>query len=925
MHFTLLTGVMLLCLGGPCLAQIQNFPPGVSETECRTRTFWVWVSQDFFGSDPWQLEVVGDSGVMDVMFPSRAAQCGYTLTNDVYGNVEIRISFLGCWVKNTNDNKFEVKFQFRLDRDGQISIYPLSMSCLTDSWVVREMVCEENYMEVSVARTTSSTMPHILSTAEPVVGISQSWQVAFNSNAGIPAKDAIAKGYGVIATATRVVFRAPYKTPESQVKKIGNYNIDLLPSNTMYFKTLLRIIVDTTLACPNDPPVFSADALSWLSPTIISPLLSGDVTNKAFYMGINGKLMNETTIEEYNYVFQTDPITVEVTIPYGSPGGYVESDIVNNTYMTMYKINLILQRSWLGVNGDDFTRHTSYKAITAPVTVQIPVFLDHTLNKTDYFNVSLGNFYSDMKMKSFIIHNVPVPLPALGPKQMTVVATTNPNNTRVFYLTVPFSDPLVEQKYLGGKRRMYILYVTYILTHVSKNKNLTYPGVVECVKDDVDPPEFTSSCKNDRMVLTIKRGNMDYYLLPYIRELPLNDALVGSQNITVRSSEAFMYIEVPFTTVGLIHEVVTLSGSVVRLNFTFRSNRTGEVMFSYSFSCPFPPKNLTCLSNGTMIAVIDSTLSKPAFDAQKAHLRDPKCTPQESTSEQALFIFSAFTCWTTRRLEDDYLVYENEVTFDRQVLFPAQPIISRDSYYRLTLRCRYPLKETLWVSAPKTNGAAKPGIANSPAKVLRRRARNHVADLKLAKDEAYATFYHNEDFPVSVQPVDVLYFQAGVHGTEPVAALKDCWATTFPGQDGITRWDLILNGCGAETETFSTEVQTSGNGLPRFKVTLHEAPTSQLFIHCVVVICDAITPPESCPQTCNETRPLQDKRSDPLPSEVVSAGPVKILAHPNGVSYRHVAAETSSSTWTWVLSLGLAVISAFTVAAVFLTIRLFIH
>lgn len=34
--------------------------------------------------------------------------------------------------------------------------------------------------------------------------------------------------------------------------------------------------------------------------------------------------------------------------------------------------------------------------------------------------------------------------------------------------------------------------------------------------------------------------------------------------------------------------------------------------------------------------------------------------------------------------------------------------------------------------------------------------------------------------------------------------------------------------CGAVAETFSTEVQTSPSWLPRFKVTLHDAPTSQV-------------------------------------------------------------------------------------------------
>lgn len=65
--------------------------------------------------------------------------------------------------------------------------------------------------------------------------------------------------------------------------------------------------------------------------------------------------------------------------------------------------------------------------------------------------------------------------------------------------------------------------------------------------------------------------------------------------------------------------------------------------------------------------------------------------------------------------------------------------------------------------------------------------------LSLPTDENFTAFYQNGDFPVSAQATD-LYFQAYVQSPGPITVLKDCWATTFPGQDGITRWDLIVDG-----------------------------------------------------------------------------------------------------------------------------------
>ncbi|CAN2390303.1 Zona pellucida-like domain [Pristimantis euphronides] len=854
---------------------------------------------------------------------NRAAQCGYTTTKDVYGNVEIRISFLGCWVKNTNDKQFDVKVQFRVNQDGLITVYPVSMSCTpVEPWDVREIVCEENYMEVSVTRIMPPTLLSILYLTLPVQGIPQRWQVWFNnSNAPIYAKEAIDKGYGVNATVTRVVFRAPYNTSESKVVEVGSFHLDVVVSSMWYSQTLLRIIVDTTVACPNDPPVFTATALSWMSPVVLSPLVSGYVTDNEFDMGINGRLLNSTTIQEYTYIFQNDLNAVEVTIPYGAPGGYIESDIVNNTYVTMYSIHLLLKRQWLGINEDDSTTHTSYKLIVAPLIIHTPVFVDHTLKVKRYFNVSLGNFYPDVDLKSFIIRGVPLTLDKLTPRQMTVATAMNPNHTKVFYLTVPFSDPVVEQTYLGGPKRSYKIYVTYILTLVHKNKDFTYSDVVECIIEDVVPPVITSYCTNDQLVVNMKRGNLDYYWIPYIWNLPLNNALISSQGITVRNSDVSLNIMVPYTSVGLIYEVVKLSGSLVSLNFTLRNNQTLEILVSHTLRCNFPTRSLLCLANGTIIAVVDSTVTKPAFDAQTAHLRDPTCTPQEATTDKALFNFAAYACGTTRWFDSDYLVYENEVTFDRRVLFPEQPIISRDSSYRLTVRCRYPIRDTLWLSGHYKSGPVQSGFTDTRSRVLRRRTRAHVAELKLAKDKTFTAFYQNGDFPVSVQPADVLYFQADVQSSEPVAALKNCWATTFPGQDGIMRWDLIVDGCDASTETFSSEVETSPDFSPRFKVTLHEAPTSQLFIHCKVIVCDTTTQPESCPQTCNQTEHLMGKRSAPVATEVVSAGPVQVMARHGGVDYQYIAKETSWAPWTWVLSVGLGIISAFTVGAVFLAVR----
>ncbi|XP_063786883.1 uncharacterized protein LOC134935953 isoform X2 [Pseudophryne corroboree] len=925
MYCKLLTGALLLCATLPFLVQADTFPNGTLKTDCLERIFWIWVDQGFFGSTPWQLEALTDHGYIDIMQQARAAQCGYTITNDVYGNVEIRISFLGCWIKNTNDQKFDIMVQFRVNASGHSTVYPLSMSCSpSNPWNVREIICEENYMEVSVTRLISSDLLKNLFTSNPVEDIFRNWQVWFLDSSPVPitAKEAISKGYGVNATLTRVMVRAPYNTSEAQIFVTGKFHLILIASNMLYRQTLLRLIVDTTIACPSDPPVFTETALSWLTPAVLGPLLVANITNSQFAMGVDARLLNSAQIKENSYIFYNDKTTVNVTVPYGAPGGYMESDVVNGSYMTTYTIHLVLQRQWLGTNEDDSTTHTAYTQITAPVK-GIPLnFLDHTVKEKRYFNVSLGNFYPNVALKSFVIYQVPLALTDLAPRQMSTTRVTNPNNTNVFYLTVPFTDPVVEQQYLGGYMREYTLYVTYILTLTAKNKDFSYTDVVSCVLEDVVPPSFEGECSSNSLIINMKRGNIDFYWIPYIRNLPLDKALIASQNITVKNSAKSFYLEVPSSAVGLVYEVATLDGFRVSLDLHLHDNKTLEVMESFSVNCTFPPVSPVCLSNGSMIVVVDSSVTKPSFDARKTHLKDPTCTPLEATVNRALFNFAAYQCGTTRQFYSDYLVYENEVTIDRQLLLPGQPIITRDSTYRLTVRCRYPIRDTQWLGIVYNTASALHGLSDIKPKALLRRARTTLADLRVAKDNTFTSFYQPADYPVSVQPADDLHFQVVVQSPAYMSKLQDCWATTYHGENRITRWDLIVDGHAAVAEAFSTEVQTLLGLSPRFLVTPVGAQDVQLYVHCKVLLCDAGLQMESCCQTCNQTEQGIGKRTFPMLSEMVSVGPIRVAAQ-NGVINQHVGMD-SQSTWSWFLALGLAVIAALTVGAIVLTIRLFV-
>ncbi|KAM4749230.1 uncharacterized protein WCC33_006672 [Rhinophrynus dorsalis] len=888
-------------------------------------------------SESFKQDKTGDAVVLDERTSSR---CGYTISRDIFGNVEIRISFMGCWIENLNDVQFNLTVQFLVRSPrGVLTKYPVFLSCdLKQPWSVREVICEENYMEVSVRRIVPLTEDwtskvHQLGWPVAQDGISR-WRVEFNmldrSPLKISAQEAINKGYGLNATATRVVFRAPYNTSESRIIKDGNHDLEVIEGCMYYAQPLVRLIVDTTTACPIDSPIFSTSTLSWMSPAVLSPLVLDLSTYQVLNldMGLNGQVVDQKAKITNRYILTNDSKAVAITVPIGAHGGYTESDIVNNTYGTIYRIHLLLVRNWRGAAADT-TRHTAFKRITTPFRAELPIFIDRTIPERKYFDLSLGNFFPDVDLKSFVINKVNVTLEEANRRGFRVITVANDNDTTAYVLQVPFSDPLVEQKYLYDRTNQYTLYFTYVMTLLTKNKDFTYSDVVRVKLEDAIPPSYLHSCEKRSLVLLVKRGNMDERWIRYIRNLPLTDKLAKSQNYGMFENSSIFRLEVPFPAVGLVYEETKLKGTRARLDFSLRDESTLEVKSDHSFECTFPP-NTICFPNGTVVATVNGSHTKPRFDPRETHLRDPTCKPQEANDDLALFSFSVYTCGTTRQFDSDYLVYENEITFDLKGLPSRKPIISRNSTYRQTVRCRYPLQDSqrLYGKYNKTRYPLRRFSALSTgnnAKVVRRSRNAQAAELRVAKDYSFSSFYLAGEFPVSLLRAEGLYLQADGRSNSSQAKLQECWATNTPQADGSPQWDLIVDGCAKKGVAVSTVMQNAEDSPSRFQVTIEGDLGKQFYVHCRVLLCDPDLE-AGCKTTCIQKEQGLERRELPQVQkyEFVSAGPFQVYTTDVGIRYEHVGQKTWSA-WTWVLALGLGLIAAFTVGLVILAVRLFVH
>ncbi|MGH0182493.1 UNVERIFIED_CONTAM: hypothetical protein FKN15_031474 [Acipenser sinensis] len=109
-------------------------------TECRDRYFWMSTNGKFAGGN-FRFDVIDRRGVYPLN-DSYAAACGFTYSFNLPGDLIFTASFLACHVESV--------YRFvRLDSLGRETVYPFSLSCSTESpWNPREIVCEENYMEV---------------------------------------------------------------------------------------------------------------------------------------------------------------------------------------------------------------------------------------------------------------------------------------------------------------------------------------------------------------------------------------------------------------------------------------------------------------------------------------------------------------------------------------------------------------------------------------------------------------------------------------------------------------------------------------------------------------------------------------------------------------------------------------------------------
>ncbi|NXJ81383.1 ZP2 protein, partial [Trogon melanurus] len=791
---------------------VYVLPPGFVESSCRSRIFWMKLNKLLLQGKFFQLEINDPNAGPILLDEKLASRCGYVLSEDVWGNPVFRASVLGCHVANEADELFSLTVNIKVSsfssmRAAVTYVYP--MYCSYSSWASREIVCEENYMEVSVktdvpAVSNDYTVAWMSALPETQNVAYQLWQLMFVSPSGrkrIMVSDAAKLGYSFNNTLSRVYLRAPYHSNESDTSVVSGVNMNMVTSTSMYRQRWLLLLIDTTVSCPVDGISFTDTALTWTVPSVIPTLVVQESTflSRNILMGVDDRVI--VNPEEKNYLLEHNETLIRITIPIGAEGGKLKSSVSGGVYGVIYSIALFLEHTWTDTDWQT-TKYTVIKSITTPFMPQIPTVINNTLPEERLFNVAFGHFLPDVSLVAIAVGNVPFTLREAQRQGFKIYETPFSNRTKGFTLEISFDDPYVLKEYVNRNETKYTLLINYTIS-VGEEMTLYYHSAeVECVIADIELPAAVGYCDDENLYLAMPTLGLHQYWNLYVGNKLLNQHLVLTNGYLAATNSTHLILQIPLFAVGVIYEEVSFQKIKARFDVALRKVRTMETLEMFSVSCSFNSSAfIICHPDGTvMISAQMKTV--PAIDMSKTKLRDSSCKPREYNEAHAFFKFHVTTCGTSVRFEGDHIIYENEISYEKETL-PGQsvPTITRDPDYRLTILCYYRAKETLVLGALPSDPSTSPTfgsgtmVSRSNIAVHRRTRQALNVVSRVSKDESFVEFYE-PNVEILKRPGEPVFLEVELKDESPGTELylEDCWVTGSLDFNSTPRWNITVDG-----------------------------------------------------------------------------------------------------------------------------------
>ncbi|KFP44480.1 hypothetical protein N324_12755, partial [Chlamydotis macqueenii] len=782
------------------------------ESSCRSRIFWMKLNKLFLQGKFFQLEINDPYAGPILLDEKIASRCGYVLSEDVWGNPVFRASVLGCHVANEADELFSLTVNIKVSSFASMRAavtYTYPMYCSYSSWASREIVCEENYMEVSVktdvpAVSNDYTVAWMSALPETQNVAYQLWQLMFVSPSGrkrITVSDATKLGYSFNNTLSRVYLRAPYHSNESDISVVNGVNMNMVTSTSMYRQRWLLLLIDTTVSCPVDGISFTDTTLTWTVPSVIPTLVVQESTflSKNILMGVDGRVI--VSPEEKNYFLEYNETHIRITIPIGAEGGKLKSSISGGVYGVIYSIDLFLEHTWTDADWQT-TKYSVIKSITTPFMPQIPTVINNTVPEERLFNVAFGHFLPDVSLVAISIGNVPFTLREAQHHGFKIYETPFSNRTKGFILEVSFDDPYVLKEYVNRNETKYTLLINYSVSVGPEMTPYYHSAEVECVIADIELPEAAGYCDEENLYLAMPTFGLHQYWNLYLGNKLLNRHVVLTNGYLAATNSTHLILQIPLFAMGVIYEEVSFQKIKARFDVALRKVRTMETLQMFSVSCNFNSSAfIICHPDGTVMVSAEMK-TVPAIDMSKTKLRDSSCKPREYNEGHAFFKFHVTTCGTSVKFEGDHIIYENEISYEKETL-PRHsiPIITRDPDYRLTVLCYYQAKETLVLGAFPSDPSTSPlfgsgTMVSRPNTAVHRRTRQALNVVsRVSKDESFAEFYE-PNVAILKQLLEPVFLEMELkdESLDAELYLENCWVSGSLDFNSTPRWNITVDG-----------------------------------------------------------------------------------------------------------------------------------
>uniref|UniRef100_A0A8D3C4E4 ZP domain-containing protein n=1 Tax=Scophthalmus maximus TaxID=52904 RepID=A0A8D3C4E4_SCOMX len=581
-----------------------------------------------------------------LLTPSLASQCGFSVKTDQLGNAMIFASLHNCFAQNVGD-ALTTTLNLRLhgNRMAEDELYRVAETCHYADWSSREIVCERNYIEVSVKRAapddyvlpanpllganTKFGDPRRAAEKQPVdTGFRITSLVFFTPEEKMmTVTEARRRGHGIANTPSRLVLRSPQTSPETYTQNVAGVPMTVLQTSTIFEKKWLATRINAAAACPTVS--FTPNHITWYLPRHIDPLISSG----------QFKLLE---MAARRYSLSATDMYVVVEIPIGAAGGHFKSHVQDGQYLTSYTIEPMLELLWTEETTHEDTRYKVLFPITTPLLSRPAQVTDNTVPEEQIFKVLLGPFGSDVALMNVTFPHEVLSVADCSVRGFNVLEHMSPNSgSKVYTLEVPFTDPVVLQM-KEMDITVYSLHMTFGLLVLPEFAPFAHAAYLEARVVEIVAPSVTGGCDHQNFNVLVKYGSQGFNFQATVGKQMLTPSL--AQQYGVMENHTHLSFAVPFTAPDVAFEAVESSSIRSRLDVVLRNLETNKNIKEFSLACNFASFLTECFPNGTMTALAVKLESVPSLDPGRLTLRDSTCGPAYSDGRYAYFVFTEMFC-----------------------------------------------------------------------------------------------------------------------------------------------------------------------------------------------------------------------------------------------------------------------------------------